>query len=108
MRKTNPLTKLRFKPQVSAVFASVSILINAYLIDPDDALARGATVIMQEVPQVETDLKALSVDENGAREILVVPGIGEGDIWRCLLILKVRLEHIAFNHVVFFVGKKLE
>jgi hypothetical protein len=33
MRKTNPLTKLRFKPQVSAAFASVSILIGADCID---------------------------------------------------------------------------
>jgi hypothetical protein len=31
--KTNPLTKLRFKPQVSAAFGSVSILIHADWID---------------------------------------------------------------------------
>jgi hypothetical protein len=35
MRKTNPLTKLRFKPQVSAAFASVSILIYADCVDPE-------------------------------------------------------------------------
>src|SRR5271155_3064308 len=34
MRKTNPFTKLRFKPQVSAAFASVSILIDANRICP--------------------------------------------------------------------------
>ena len=35
-RKTNPLTKLRFTPQVSAAFASVSILIDAYCIEPGE------------------------------------------------------------------------
>jgi hypothetical protein len=33
--QTNPLIKLRFTPQVSAAFASVSILIHADSIDPD-------------------------------------------------------------------------
>jgi hypothetical protein len=33
LSKTNPLAKLRFKPQVSAAFASVSILIDAYPVD---------------------------------------------------------------------------
>ena len=32
---SNPLTKLRFKPQVSAAFASVSILIDADSVDPE-------------------------------------------------------------------------
>jgi hypothetical protein len=74
-------------------------------------LAGGTTLILEQVPQVETDLKALSVDEDlacGGRGILVVPGIGESDICRGLLMLKVRLEHAAFNRVVVFVGKKLK
>ena len=33
MRKTNPFTKQRLKPQVSAAFSSVSILIDAYCVD---------------------------------------------------------------------------
>jgi hypothetical protein len=37
MRKINPFTKQRFKPQVSAAFALVSILIDANSIDSDFA-----------------------------------------------------------------------
>jgi hypothetical protein len=40
MRKTNLLTKLRFKPQVSAAFASVSILIHAIFVDPEVLLLK--------------------------------------------------------------------
>jgi hypothetical protein len=39
MRETNPLTKLRFKPQVSAAFASVSILIDADLVNPESPVS---------------------------------------------------------------------
>jgi len=39
-RTTNPLTKLRFKTEVSAAFASVSILIDAKSIDPNVSWAR--------------------------------------------------------------------
>ena len=35
MRKTKPLTKQRFKPQVSAAFGSLSIKIDAQSINPD-------------------------------------------------------------------------
>jgi hypothetical protein len=48
MRKTNPLTKLRFKPQVSVAFASVSILIDANGIVPQENTSTRVTFRQEE------------------------------------------------------------
>jgi hypothetical protein len=67
MRKTNPLTKLRFKLQVSAAFASVSILIDADPIRPKEAGGGGVSQCSESLaerfcdkqrffPPQETDL----------------------------------------------------
>jgi hypothetical protein len=76
--KTNPLTKLRFKPQVSAAFASVSILIYADSIHPDPTYGRherscgvlgpadlrgsGRSQILQCIVKTLSDSKGLAVE----------------------------------------------
>jgi hypothetical protein len=53
-RKTNP-HKLRFTPQVSAAFASVSILIDANRVDPDCDLQ----VVVQHIVKILCDTKSI-------------------------------------------------
>ena len=55
MRRTKPLTKWRVYPQVSEVFDSGSMQIDAYLVDPDDFLLQCA-----KTPQPPPFLRGLT------------------------------------------------
>jgi hypothetical protein len=65
MRKTNPLTKLRFKPQVSAAFASVSILIDANGVDPDWLPNPQKPELEKRVVELLPNGYGLSIDGDG-------------------------------------------
>jgi hypothetical protein len=75
MRKANPLTKLRFKPQVSAVFASVSILIDAGLIDPEDPNLVPMPEISKGGPKASEGIEGVTVDENGLAVLGILSGV---------------------------------
>jgi hypothetical protein len=71
MRKTNSLTKLRFKLQVSAAFASVSILIDADLVYPYQLRTSlelnsfsSSNNLPQGTAQVGKDVEANAVDQD--------------------------------------------
>jgi hypothetical protein len=76
MRKTNPLSKLRFKPQVSAAFASVSILIDANCINPKDSAFCRMAQISQGSLEVFGDRKHGIVTDNIFDEIWIAPDVG--------------------------------
>jgi hypothetical protein len=61
MRKTNPLTKLRFKPQVSAAFALVSILMDAYGVNPKPSRLCGKSQTTQSGFEVCRNSQATSI-----------------------------------------------
>jgi hypothetical protein len=64
MRKTNPLTKLRFESQVSAAFASVSILIDADAVCPQDPRAIAVPHSYKSCIQVYSNVQASSITED--------------------------------------------
>jgi hypothetical protein len=82
MRKTNPLTKPRFKPQVSAAFASVSILIDADLVHPDQSpfqspeASQGFVKATGDGEYFETSTKHFAI------EIMLAPTVRESRVWR--------------------------
>jgi hypothetical protein len=61
MHKTNTLTKLRFKPQVSAAFASVSILIDANRINPEECCRTAAAPLTQGIMKVRSNGKPTTI-----------------------------------------------
>jgi hypothetical protein len=64
MRKTKPLRKQRFNPQISAAFGSGSIKIHADSVDEEQpvfTLRRGG---VQEVEEIAADEEFLAIDAN--------------------------------------------
>jgi hypothetical protein len=77
MRKTNPLTKLRFKPQVSAAVGSMSIWIYAYRVYPVVLVfvARKRSLI-EEFPQILSNPHRMIVDLENAQVFARLLGLG--------------------------------
>jgi hypothetical protein len=71
------LTKLRFKAQVSAAFASVSILIDGNLIDPEDPNLVPMPEISKDGPKASEGIEGVTVDENGLAVLGISNGVGK-------------------------------
>jgi hypothetical protein len=82
MRKTNPLTKQRFKPQVSAAFGSVSILIKANGINPQNFDISCISEVTESSFEVCCDLPSTILKCDRPFHIGVSLAIGHGFICR--------------------------
>ena len=77
MRKTNPFTKLRFKPQVSAAFASVSILIDADLVGPETPWSIQLSKPSQSIVEAGSEPNALAVADDLVAAVRLAPHVRE-------------------------------
>src|SRR5277367_5375546 len=105
MRKTNPLTKLRFKPQVSAAFASVSILIDADPIDPDIPRPPARCSFVNDLERVLGDKEPLAnVQLDVMIPALAGPRVGYGFILGAISRGNGTREHDTFENGVHFLS----
>jgi hypothetical protein len=82
MRKTNPLTKLRFKPQVSAAFGSVSIRICASHVQPQPSHLILMVEIAEHCVHMPSKLDFIVIGSDVAEIFDISPAVGDCDVVR--------------------------
>src|SRR4051794_34241313 len=76
MRKTKPLTKQRFKPQVSAAFDSVSIKIDAYCVCPQNNLAENGPEMSECRSKIGSYGNNISINNDVLGDTCITPDVG--------------------------------